>query len=72
MSKKAVEDLLIKGGKDREFRKPYDAVVSKADFIAQAAKDGFDFTEAELMAVINESGDSFESFGNPPKRTCWW
>ncbi len=72
MSKKAVEELLIKGGEDKVFRQKYDAVVSKADFIALAAGDGFEFTEEELMAVINESGDSFESFGNPPKRTCWW
>lgn len=72
MSTKNVEALLTKGGSDKEFRAKYDSARSKADFISRAAEDGFEFTEVELMKVLNESGDTFESFGNPPKRTIWW
>lgn len=72
MSKENVEGLLEKGGRDGEFRKKYDATPSKEAFIKLAAEDGFEFTEAELMAVLNEAGDTFESYGNPPKRSIWW
>ena len=72
MSIKNVEALLSKGGEDKEFRKKYDAAPSKEVFIKLATEDGFEFTEKELMTVLNESGDAFESFGNPPKRAIWW
>jgi hypothetical protein len=36
------------------------------------AEDGYTFTVAELDAVLKESGDSFEKFGNPAKRSIWW
>jgi len=72
MSKENVEELLEKGGSDEEYRKKFDAAPSKEVFIKLAAEDGFEFTEAELMAVLNEAGDTFESYGNPPKRSIWW
>ena len=72
MSIESVEELLTKGGSDKVFRMKYDSAKSKEDFIKRAAEDGFEFTIEELMAVLNESGDTFESFGNPPKRTIWW
>jgi predicted ribosomally synthesized peptide with nif11-like leader len=72
MSIKNVENLLTKGGADKEFRKKYDAAPSKEVFIKLAAEEGFEFTEKELMDVLNESGDVFDSFGNPPKRSIWW
>ncbi len=72
MSKQAVEDLLTKGGKDLVFRAKYDAAKSKEIFIERAAEDGFEFTVEELMAVLNDAGDTFESYGNPPKRSIWW
>ncbi len=72
MSKEAVEELLTKGGSDESFRHKYNVARSKEEFVQLAAEDGFEFTVEELMAVINESGDTFESYGNPPKRTIWW
>ena len=72
MSKKSVEDLLTKGGEDEGFRAKYNAANSKDEFVKRAIEDGFDFTVEEMMQVINESGDTFESYGNPPKRSIWW
>lgn len=72
MSKKSVEDLLIAGGKDAKLRMGYDAIKTREDFVAQAVKDGYDFTLAEFDAVLNESGDSFDLIGNPAKRQIWW
>lgn len=72
MSVESVEALLEKGGSDKEFRKKYDAAKNKEVFVSLAAEDGFEFTIDELMKVLNEAGDTFESFGNPPKRTIWW
>lgn len=72
MSKEAVEDLLTKGGADEAYRAKFNSAKSKEEFIKRAADDGFVFTEEELMAVLNESGDTFESYGNPPKRSIWW
>lgn len=72
MSKKAVEDLLTKGGSDESYRAKFNSANTKQEFIKRAADDGFEFTEEELMAVLNESGDTFESYGNPPKRSIWW
>lgn len=71
MSLEKVDELLTRGGSDLEFRAKYNAVVSKEAFVALAAKDGYDFTIEELMQMINENGDTFESYGNPPKRSIW-
>ncbi len=72
MAKNNVEELLIKGGSDETFRSKYDVLKTKEEFIALAKEDGFEFTLEELDLVLRESGDSFESFGNPPKRAIWW
>lgn len=71
MSKQSVEDLLIKGGGDKEFRLKYDNVMTKEGFVELAIADGYDFTVEELTAVLRENGDMFESYGNPPKRSIW-
>lgn len=72
MSKKNVEELLIAGGAAQAIRTKYDAVKTMEEFVALAGKDGYEFNAAELEDVLRESGDSFESFGNPPKRMIWW
>lgn len=72
MSKKNVEDFLIAGGSDEAIRLKYDAIKSMEEFVDAAKVDGHEFSCADLEDVIRESGDSFESFGNPPKRTIWW
>lgn len=72
MSKENVEALLTKGGSDKQFRMKYDVARDKEAFLKCAADDGFEFTVEELDAVIRESGDTFESYGNPPKRSIWW
>ncbi len=72
MSKKNVEELLIAGGADEKFRMRYDALKTKEEFIALATSDGYIFTIKDLDDVLRESGDSFESFGNPAKRIIWW
>lgn len=72
MSKKSVEELLEKGGKDEDFRVKYNLTPTKESFVELAKEDGFDFTVEELLAVINEAGDTFDSYGNPPKRSIWW
>ena len=72
MSKERVEDLLTRGGSDEQFRAKYNTVATKEGFVELAKADGYDFTVVELMQVINENGDTFESYGNPPKRSIWW
>ena len=72
MSKIRVEQLLIAGGADDALRRKYDALQTKEEFLACARRDGYDFTMEELDQVLRESGDAFESFGNPPKRMIWW
>ena len=72
MSKKIVEELLIAGGSDEAMRMKYDAVKTKEEFITVAAEDGYTFSIENLEDVLRESGDSFESFGNPAKRMIWW
>ncbi len=72
MSKKNVEELLIAGGANEKLRTKYDALKTKEEFIAMAKSDGFEFTIQDLDDVLRESGDAFESFGNPPKRVIWW
>ena len=71
MSKQSVENLLSKGGGDKEFRVKYDNVMSKEKFVELAIADGYDFTIEELSQVIRENGDQFENYGNPPKRSIW-
>lgn len=72
MSKKNVETFLIAGGADEGLRRRYDAIKSMDAFVAAANGDGHDFSVDDLQTVLRESGDSFESFGNPPKRAIWW
>lgn len=71
MSKQSVEDLLVRGGGDKEFRIKYDNAMSKEKFVRFAIADGYDFTEEELTEVLRENGDMFESYGNPPKKSIW-
>ncbi len=72
MPKKEVERLLIAGGEDKALRLKYDEIETKDEFVATANADGFAFTKDELDDVLRESGDSFESYGNPRKRGIWW
>ena len=72
MAKKNVEELLIAGGADEKLRSKYNELKTKEEFVTLAGADGYDFTIDELDAVLRESGDNFESFGNPPKRMIWW
>ncbi|MDD3277000.1 MAG: Nif11-like leader peptide family natural product precursor [Kiritimatiellales bacterium] len=72
MAKKEVERLLIAGGKDKVLRLKYDEIGPKDLFVSTANQEGFDFTIEELDDVLRESGDAFESFGNPRKRGIWW
>lgn len=53
-------------------RSKYDVLKTKQEFIAMAEADGYLFTQQDLDDVLRESGDAFESFGNPPKRAIWW
>lgn len=72
MSKESVDELLTKGGKDKEFRAKYNLVGSKEKFVELAISDGYDFTIEELTETIRQNGDAFESYGNPPKRSIWY
>ena len=72
MAKADVERLLIAGGEDKVLRLKYDEIETKAEFVTTANEEGFDFTMDELDAVLCESGDTFDSFGNPRKRGIWW
>ena len=72
MSKKNVEELLIAGGGNQAIRTKYDCIKTMDEFVAIAGEDGYAFTPQDLQDVLRESGDSFESFGNPAKRMIWW
>jgi hypothetical protein len=72
MPKKEVERLLIAGGEDKVLRLKYDEIKTKEMFVAEANAEGFVFTIDELDDVLRESGDAFESYGNPRKRGIWW
>ena len=72
MAKSEAERLLIAGGEDKVLRLKYDEIETKEEFVATANAEGYDFTTEELDAVLRESGDSFESYGNPRKRGIWW
>ena len=72
MSKKEVERFLIAGGEDKNMRPKYNAIEAMSNFVAAANEEGYDFTEEDLMAVLQENGDTFESYGNPRMRDIWW
>lgn len=72
MSKKNVEELLIAGGSDEEIRRKYDVLKTMDEFVTLAEADGYQFSVADLEDVLRESGDSFESIGNPAKKMIWW
>lgn len=71
MSEANVEKLLFAGGSDKVLRAKYNAIETKEKFIEEAAKDGFEFTVAELDAVLEEEELDFESSGNPRTRQIW-
>ncbi|MGD9825855.1 Nif11-like leader peptide family natural product precursor [Desulfobacter sp.] len=71
MSKESVQALLDKGAEDRKFRIKYDNCFSMEKFVALAKEDGFEFTVKELQDVLRLNGDSFDSYGNPPKKGIW-
>lgn len=72
MARAEVERFLIAGGEDKVFRTKYNLIEGMEDFVAAAGADGYDFTDADLLAVLKEAGDVFESSGNPRSRTIWW
>ena len=72
MSKKEAERLLIAGGENKELRLKYNQIETMPEFVAAAVSEGFDFNENELKEVLRESGDDFDSYGNPRKRDIWW
>lgn len=72
MSKKNVEDLLVAGGENEKIRLKYDVFKTMDEFVEVAAADGYEFTVEHLEEVLRESGDSFESIGNPAKKLIWW
>ncbi|MFT5731309.1 MAG: hypothetical protein ACI8PB_005509 [Desulforhopalus sp.] len=72
MSKKNVEDLLVAGGENEKIRLKYDVFKTMDEFVEVAAADGYEFTVTDLEEVLRESGDSFESIGNPAKKLIWW
>lgn len=67
MSKHDVETLLEAGGQDKSVQAKYDSVQTKEEFVKLAATDGYNFTVEELDAVLRETGDTFELYGNPPQ-----
>lgn len=71
MSEANVEKLLFAGGSDKVLRAKYNAIETKEKFIEEATKDGFEFTIAELDAVLEEEELDFESSGNPRTRQIW-
>lgn len=53
------------------FRIKYDNIFTMEEFVELAKVDGFDFTVDELKQVLRENCDSFDSYGNPPKKSIW-
>lgn len=72
MSITAVERLLTDGGSDKVLRAKYNEIETMERFVESANVDGYDFTQDELVQVLKEEGDSFESSGNPRSRSIWW
>ena len=71
MSEENVQAFLDKGADDRKFRVKYDNCFSIEKFCALAKEDGFEFTVEDLQTVLKANGDSFDSYGNPPKKGIW-
>jgi len=71
MSKENVEKLMFAGGSDKVLRAKYNVIETKETFVAEAVKDGYEFTIAELEAVLDEEGMDFECAGNPRSRQIW-
>ncbi|HRF89610.1 MAG TPA: Nif11-like leader peptide family natural product precursor [Desulfobacter postgatei] len=71
MSEENVQAFLDKGADDRKFRVKYDNCFSIEKFCSMAKEDGFEFTVEDLQAVLKANGDSFDSYGNPPKKGIW-
>lgn len=72
MSQKEAERLFVAGGEDKKLRLKYDEIETKEEFVTTANTDGFNFTTTDLDTALKDSGDSFDSFGNPRKRDIWW
>ncbi len=72
MSIKEAERLFIAGGESKEVRQKYNSLETKDEFVEAAKADGYDFNVEDLNAALKASGDSFESYGNPRKRSIWW
>lgn len=72
MPRQEAERLFIDGGKNKEIRMKYNEPESKDEFVAMANKDGYDFDVADLNEALRLSGDSFETYGCPRKRSVWW
>lgn len=72
MPQKEAERLFIDGGKSKEIRSKYNDFETREEFVAFANAEGYDFTVEELNAALKASGDSFECYGNPRKRSIWW
>ncbi|WP_309397851.1 Nif11-like leader peptide family natural product precursor [Cerasicoccus maritimus] len=71
MSKENVEKLLFAGGSDKNLRHKYNVIETKAEFVTEANKDGYDFTATELDDVLAEEELDFASSGNPRTRQIW-
>ena len=72
MARKDLENLLIKGGRDKHYRARYDKPSTMEEFVSLAESDGYSFSVEELEGILKESGDVFEKNGNPPKRSISW
>lgn len=72
MSKQEAERLFIDGGKSKVIRQKYNEPESRDEFVALAKQDGYDFDVNDLNEALRSSGDSFETYGCPRKRSVWW
>lgn len=72
MSKQEAERLFIDGGKKKEIRQKYNEPETRDEFVALANQDGYDFDVKDLNEALRTSGDSFETYGCPRKRSVWW
>lgn len=72
MSRQEAERLFIDGGKSKEIREKYNEPESHEEFVSLAAKDGYDFSVDDLKEALRLSGDSFQTYGCPRKRSIWW
>ena len=72
MSVKEAERLFIDGGINKEIRQKYNNPETREEFVAMANQDGYDFNVPELNEALRLSGDSFQSYGCPRKRSIWW